>query len=141
MMSRGRKWVKEAKKELKRKKKELKEKVKIAATESEKLQLAKNILGDAYDKYEKFIGLIPEVEERIQEIKKELAGPGVKDTLSQGSQAKDTLTAAELQEKLRLWEKVLTDLEHVRDRPKAMKLYYAKRVLKQIKKIKEKYPG
>lgn len=92
------------------------------------MQLAKQMLGDAYDKYAQFIGLIPEIEERIRDIKKELEAPGDKDV-------------SEIKEKLKLWEKVLKDLEHVRDRPKAMKLYYTKKVLKQIKKIKEKYPG
>lgn len=108
------------KKTLKKKKQELKDKIKSAVTENEKVKLAKQLLGDAYEKYKGFIELIPEVEERIQEIE----------------QRQD-----ENPEELKLWKNVLTNLEHVRDRPKAMKVYYSKKVLKQIKKIKQKYPG
>lgn len=118
------------KQRLKQRKDDLKTKIKAAVTDNEKVRLAKQILGDAYEKYKGFIDLIPEIEERVREIEIDIeAGEKV------------TLTQEELKEKLRLWKNVLTNLEHVRDRPKAMKVYYSKKVLKQIKKIKKKYPG
>lgn len=141
MSFRGRPWAKEKQKQLKQKKKELKERIKKATNENEKVQLAKQVLGDAYNKYKGFIDLIPEVEERIKEIENDIKA-GTKDTLVPSSpETKVTLIQEELREKLKLWKNVLTNLEHVRDRPKAMKVYYSKKVLKQIKIIKEKYPG
>lgn len=110
MSRRGRRWLKDKKKELKNKL--------TKATKSEKVEILKTHLDNVYDSYTNFIALIPDIEKRLEELKGESGN----------------------NELIRLWGNVLNDLRNLKDRPKAMKLYYAKRVTSQIKKLRSKYP-
>lgn len=118
-------WARRHGNELKKKKQEIERKIKTATTDNEKLKLAKQMLGDVYDKYNDFVSLIPDVEKKIAKLRKDMS----------------LEASSHNPEELKLWEKVLKNLEHVRDRPKAMKLYYAKKVVKDIRIVKKKYPG
>ncbi len=118
MKTRTRINIAQSKSWLKKQKQKLKKKLK-AATKSEKIEIVKMHLDNIYDSYSNLIGLIPDIEKRIEEL----------GTLEENKELKG------------LWKKVLNDLKHLKNRPKATKIYYAKRVVSQIKKLRSKYPN
>ena len=100
----------------KEQKKNLKRKLK-ELPKSEQVELVKSHLDNIYDLYSKLIALIPDIEARMKE-------------LEDGSN----------EDLRRHWSKVLNDIKNLEKRPKAMKIYYAKNVVKDIKKLRRKYP-
>ena len=116
---RGRSWVRAKKKALKKKLKE--------ASKSEKALILKQTLTQVGESYQNLIGIIPDVEARIK-------------ALEDVSSVKHSDMTEHLEGVIGAWKKVLKDLHHVRDRPRAMKLFYAKRVQGAIKNLKKKYP-
>lgn len=96
--------------------------------------ILKEALTQVGESYQRFVDLIPRVEARIAELEADLDNvKGENGPL--GHDMTEILTGT-----IDAWKKVLTDLRHVRDRPKAMKLYYAKKVTKSIRRLRSKYP-
>jgi len=87
------------------------------ASKGEKLTILKSHLDNIYDTYSNLLSMIPEIEERIAL----------------------RMTEGRI-DRAEAWEKVLKELNRLKDRPKAMKLYYAKRMTSKIKKLRKKYP-
>jgi hypothetical protein len=91
-------------------------------------------LDTVYESYSRLIGLIPDIEKRIEELETDLERTkGVAGKLP--ADLKDIIEG-----KIKAWKKVLKYLKNLKKRPKAMKLYYAKRVISQIRKLRKKYP-
>lgn len=110
-MSRGRRWIKE-------KKKALKEKVK-AMTKSEKMSMIKAQLDIVSESYNGLLNIRPDIEKRIGQLEKE--------------ERDDDL--------LKLWKNVLKEINLLEKRPKALKPRYVNGIMKNIRKIRQKYPS
>lgn len=108
---RGRRWIKEKKKELKAKVKEM--------TKSEKLTMVKAQLDIVHQSYNGLLEIRPDIKKRIEQLEKE--------------ERDDDL--------LKLWKNVLKQIDLLEKRPKALKPRYVNGIMKNIRKIREKYPS
>lgn len=112
----------------------MKKKIENATSKNEKIQIAKAKLDEVYDSYSRFTGMIPEVKDRIKELENQYKNlDGVA-----GKVPKDV--TEKYRDKIKRWKEILNNLENVLNKPKAMKLFYAKKVTKQCKQMREKYP-
>lgn len=107
-IARSKSWLKKQKQKLRKKLSEV--------SKSEGVEIVKTHLDTVYDTYSNLIGLIPDIEKRIKELRDD---------------ERDIRNS---------WKGVLSELEKLKNRPKATKLYYAKRVVSKIKKLRKKYP-
>jgi len=110
-MVRGRRWIKEKKKAFKKKLKE--------ATKGEKMEMVKAQLDLVYQSYTGLLEIRPEIKKRIEEL--------------EGDEDNEELK--------NMWSKVLKEINNLEKRPKVMKPRYVKGILKNIKKLREKYPN
>jgi len=125
-MARSKSWLKKQKQKLRKKLSEV--------SKSEGVEIVKTHLDSVYENYSGLIGLIPDIEKRISECQTDLK----KSENISGILAHDI---REINEGLiKEWGNVLKEIKKVRDCPKVMKIFHAKRVVSKIKKLRKKYP-